>query len=242
MPSRYVMKTFHTAHGGKLSVARVLRRPDRRRRHAEFARRTKPGRVSGVAKLMGQATEKRGPAAAGDTVALRQARPCQDRRHARPRARHAARRGRRPSTPYPRGARASRSRPRSARTTSSSATRSTSWSRKTPRSPSMHNPETHEMIVWGQGEMHLRVAVERLADRFGVAIERAPADGRLSRDHPQADRAARAATRSSRAATASSATSCSTSSRCRAATASPSTTRSPAAWCRATTSPRSRRA
>jgi elongation factor G len=35
-----------------------------------------------------------------------------------------------------------------------------------------HNPETHEMVVWGQGEMHLRVATERLADRFGIAIER----------------------------------------------------------------------
>ncbi len=36
----------------------------------------------------------------------------------------------------------------------------------------VHNPETHEIVVWGQGEMHLRVATERLADRFGVAIER----------------------------------------------------------------------
>jgi elongation factor G len=36
----------------------------------------------------------------------------------------------------------------------------------------VHNPETHEVVVWGQGEMHLRVATERLADRFGVAIVR----------------------------------------------------------------------
>jgi elongation factor G len=36
----------------------------------------------------------------------------------------------------------------------------------------IHNAETHEVVVWGQGEMHLRVATERLADRFGVAIER----------------------------------------------------------------------
>ena len=34
----------------------------------------------------------------------------------------------------------------------------------------VHNPETHEMVVWGQGEMHLRVATERLAGHFGVAI------------------------------------------------------------------------
>ena len=33
-------------------------------------------------------------------------------------------------------------------------------------------PETHEVVLWGQGEMHLRVATERLNDRFGVAIER----------------------------------------------------------------------
>ena len=39
--------------------------------------------------------------------------------------------------------------------------------------------------------MHLRVATERLADRFGVPVVDAAADGRLSRDHPQADRAAR---------------------------------------------------
>src|SRR6185437_13784487 len=36
----------------------------------------------------------------------------------------------------------------------------------------VHNPETHEVVLWGQGEMHLRVATERLSDRFGVAIER----------------------------------------------------------------------
>src|SRR5207244_10711247 len=34
----------------------------------------------------------------------------------------------------------------------------------------VHNPETHEVVMWGQGEMHLRVAAERLADRFGVPI------------------------------------------------------------------------
>jgi len=36
----------------------------------------------------------------------------------------------------------------------------------------VHNPETHEVVLWGQGEMHLRVATERLSDRYGIAIER----------------------------------------------------------------------
>ena len=33
----------------------------------------------------------------------------------------------------------------------------------------VHNAEAHEIVLWGQGEMQLRVATERLADRFGVA-------------------------------------------------------------------------
>src|SRR5262249_34563182 len=32
----------------------------------------------------------------------------------------------------------------------------------------VHNPEAHEVVLWGQGEMQLRVATERLSDRFGV--------------------------------------------------------------------------
>src|SRR5205807_1248205 len=38
----------------------------------------------------------------------------------------------------------------------------------------IHNPETHEVIGWGQGEMHLRVATERLAGRFGVPVTSRP--------------------------------------------------------------------
>jgi elongation factor G len=42
----------------------------------------------------------------------------------------------------------------------------------------VHNPEAQEVIVWGQGEMHLRVATERLAERFGVlAVTRRPTVG-----------------------------------------------------------------
>jgi elongation factor G len=38
----------------------------------------------------------------------------------------------------------------------------------------VHNPETHEVVIWGQGEMHLRVATERLAERYGIAITTRP--------------------------------------------------------------------
>src|SRR6202043_1693965 len=68
-PVANVIKTLHTAHGGKMSVGRVLNgqvgdgttfvTPER-----------EAGLVAGVFKLLGQASEKRGPAQAGETVAL----------------------------------------------------------------------------------------------------------------------------------------------------------------------------
>ena len=38
----------------------------------------------------------------------------------------------------------------------------------------IHNPQTHDIVLWGQGEMHLRVALERLRDRFGVNVKSQP--------------------------------------------------------------------
>jgi elongation factor G len=83
-----VLKTLHTAHGGKMSIARVLAgqagdgttfvTPD-----------TEAGRVSGVFKLMGQSTEKRGACRGGRNGRLGQARSCQDRRTRSPRGKQA---------------------------------------------------------------------------------------------------------------------------------------------------------
>src|SRR4030088_1345871 len=38
----------------------------------------------------------------------------------------------------------------------------------------IQNPRTHDIVLWGQGEMHLRVALERLRDRFGVNVKSQP--------------------------------------------------------------------
>ena len=38
----------------------------------------------------------------------------------------------------------------------------------------IQNPRTHDIVLWGQGEMHLRVALERLRDRFGVNVKSHP--------------------------------------------------------------------
>jgi elongation factor G len=35
----------------------------------------------------------------------------------------------------------------------------------------VQNQRTHDTVLWGQGEMHLRVAQERLRDRYGVSVK-----------------------------------------------------------------------
>jgi elongation factor G len=37
-----------------------------------------------------------------------------------------------------------------------------------------HSKDTHQMVLWGQGEMHLRVSLERLERKYGVQAEAKP--------------------------------------------------------------------
>jgi elongation factor G len=167
-PVAYVLKTFHTAHGGKMSVARVLSG-----QIGDGTTLSSPtedaGRVSGVLKLVGQVTEKRGPASAGETVALGKL------DHARTgdtlsagKQAHKAVAGIDPFAPVLAIAVSAKDRKDDVKV-------GVAFNKLHDEDPSLvihHNPETHEVVVWGQGEMHLRVATERLADRYGVGIER----------------------------------------------------------------------
>jgi elongation factor G len=163
-----VLKTFHTTHGGKLSVARVLNG-----QVGDGVTLNSPeeeaGRVSGVFKMLGQSTEKRGPASTGETVALGKL------DHARTGDTLSSGRTPHPAVtavkPYP-GVLAIAI---LAKERKDDVKLGLALNKLVDEDPSLtvnHNPETHEVVVWGQGEMHLRVATERLADRFGIAIER----------------------------------------------------------------------
>jgi elongation factor G len=160
------LKTLHTAHGGKMSIARVLSGTV-----PEGAQLTGPSgtadRASGVFKMSGQNSEKRGAAQAGETVALGKldhAKTCDTLTIAKqPLAQLVE------VKPYPPvlalGV--------SAKERKDDVKLGQALNKLVEEDPSLvivHNPETHEIIAWGQGEMHLRVATERLADRFGVAV------------------------------------------------------------------------
>ncbi len=165
-PLAYVLKTLSSGHAGKMSIVRVLSgqigdgvtlaSPER-----------EAGRVSGTFKLLGQSTEKRGPATAGETVALGKLEYAKtgDTLSAGKQA-HAALVE---VPPQPAVLAISVS----AKERKDDVKLGQALHKLVDEDPSIHlvhNAETHEVVMWGQGEMHLRVASEKLAGHFGVAI------------------------------------------------------------------------
>ena len=164
----YVLKTLNTAHGGKMSIARIL--AGQAGDGTTFLTNDEEaGRVAGVFKLTGQSTEKRGPAGVGETIAFAKLEKAKtgDTLSVGKQA-HAALAK---ITPYP----AVLAIAISAKERKDDVKLGQALNKLAEEDPSIiivHNPETHEVVLWGQGEMHLRVATERLGERFGVAIER----------------------------------------------------------------------
>ena len=161
----YVMKTLHTAHGGKMSIARIFN--GQVNDGTTFvAPEREAGRVAGVFKLMGQNTEKRGAAQAGETVALGKL------DHATTGDTLTTGKQAHPALatvlPYPPVLAIAVT----ARERKDDVKLGQALTRLLEEDPSItvvHNAEAHEVVLWGQGEMQLRVATERLSDQFGVA-------------------------------------------------------------------------
>ncbi len=164
----YVLKTINTAHGGKISAARVLA-GQIGDGVTLISEETEAGRVSGVFKLTGQATEKRGAASTGETVGLGKL------DHAGTgdtlssgKTPHRRVADIKPYPPVLAVAIAARERKDDVKLGQALA----KMVEEDPSIIIVHNADAHEVILWGQGEMHLRVAIERLTERFGVAIEK----------------------------------------------------------------------
>ena len=229
----YVLKTLNTAHGGQMSIARVLA-GQAGDGTTFFTGDDEAGRVAGVFKLVGQNTEKRGPATAGETVAFAKLDKAKtgDTLTAGKQAHAAARQGRALSA-------GARHRHHGQGTQGRREARPGAQQARRGRSLDHHRAQPGDPRSGAVGPGRDASAGRHRAARRPLRRRHraAPAERRLPRDHSQRRACSAAATRNNPAATASTATSCSTSSRCRAARASRSRTRSPAAWCRATIFP-----
>ncbi|MEZ5773741.1 MAG: elongation factor G [Hyphomicrobiaceae bacterium] len=163
-PAAVVVKSLHTSHGGKISLARVLAGEiaDGTTVHGATA----DARVAGVFTMRGQDATKRGPAQAGETVGL-----------GRLEGIHT---GETLSTekspaqlpvvgaPAPVHAIAVAVRDKKDEVKLSAALQKIT---EEDGSLSVEHTDGGQMVLSGQGEMHLRVAAERLTRKYGVAID-----------------------------------------------------------------------
>lgn len=164
-----VFKTYNTPHAGKLSLARVF--------SGSFAdgalvtTQHNEERISGVFSLLGQEPKKRGAAAAGDTVAFGRLESVKTGemltvdKTACPQL----------PIPQPRGhvyglALVAAERKDEVKLTASLA----KLIEEDPSLELVFTQDTNEMVLWGQGEMHLRVTLKQLQRRFGVAVQTRP--------------------------------------------------------------------
>jgi elongation factor G len=166
----YVFKTLHLQHGGKLSLTRLLAG------HLDDGATLQSssgetGRVSGILAVNGAHDSKRASAEAGDTVALGKL--------------DAIKTGDTLSsgkTAPPALIKIEPTAPVLALSLSAADRKDDvklgqALLRLNEEDPSLtmiQNQRTHDTVLWGQGEMHLRVALERLRDRFGVNVKSQP--------------------------------------------------------------------
>jgi elongation factor G len=166
----YVFKTVHLQHGGKLSLTRILAGhvDDGAMLHASSG---ESGKVSGILSVSGAHDTKRASADAGETVALGKL--------------DAVKTGDTLAGGKTAPAALIKVEPTAAVLAMSIAAADRKddvklgqallrLNEEDPSLTMVQNQRTHDTVLWGQGEMHLRVAQERLRDRFGVNVKSHP--------------------------------------------------------------------
>jgi elongation factor G len=167
-----VMKTIHTAHGGKLSISRILSGSV-----ADGSELFLPGgataKVSGVYRMLGKDQSKLTVANTGDTVALGK---LEDVRTGQTLSSAKGGVAQLVSLKPPQPVYSFALRPKERK---DEVKMSAAIHRLAEEDPSLglrHQQDTSETVISGHGEMHLRVTVERLEGKNQIPIEgRAPA-------------------------------------------------------------------
>ena len=160
-PLVQVFKTYHLPHTGKLSVARVWRGSvsdgDSFGEH----------RVSGMSQLMGHTLNKISKASLGDVVGLGRLEDVKTGDVLTPSGiADGALAWIDPVAPVYSSAIAAEKREDEVKL-------STGMARLIEEDPSIiaeHNEDTHQLVLWGQGDIHLKVAAEKLRERYHVGV------------------------------------------------------------------------
>lgn len=165
----HVLKTFHTNHGGKLTLARIL--TGSFEDGATVYTGEKDDRISGTFTLLGQDPVKGGDSGPGATVAFGRLDGIQTgdtltlEKDNAVSIEHPL-----PPTPVLGLGLEAAERKDDVKMTGAIA-------RIIEEDPSIsldHNQDLGQMVLWGQGEMHLRVTLERLNRKYGIGAKTHP--------------------------------------------------------------------
>lgn len=165
-----VLKTFHTAQGGKLSLARVLS-GELADGATLYGGRGQEARVAGVQAYAGATLGKVAKAGAGQTVALGRLDGIATGETV------SAMKGNTAQLVAHEAASGVYGFAISVADRKDEVKLTGAVARLVEEDPSLsleHNHDTGEIVLWGQGEMHLRVAIEKLASKFGVHAQSRP--------------------------------------------------------------------
>lgn len=164
----HILKTTHTAHAGKLSIGRVLC-GKLRDGDTVYSAGGESSRIAGVFHMMGSQANKCADAEAGDLVALGKLDPVRTGDIIATQRQEAPQDWSRPEplAPVYSVAVSVADHKDEVKLTSAIAR----ISEDDPSIQLIHSAETHELLLNGQGEMHLRIALERLRNRYGLSVE-----------------------------------------------------------------------
>lgn len=171
-PCLQVMKTIHTSHGGKLSVARVLNGSISDGQEL-VAGDDRSGKVSGLYRMLGRDQTKISDAGAGETVALGKLDDIRTGDTVAPPKSDVIQLA---ALAMPNTVFSTALRPKERK---DEVKLSSALHRLGEEDPSLtieHNQESGETILSGHGEMHLRVIKERLESKYQIPVESGPAE------------------------------------------------------------------
>ena len=160
-PAAEVFKTYHIPRSGKLSVARV------------WTGSVKDGstfgehRVSGLYRLMGYNQEKVKEAVVGDVVAMGRMDGVNTGDVLTPKGAHPK------AMPWPETLSPLYSAAIRSENREDEVKLSTAISKLIDEDESLkiqHDNDTHQMLLWGQGDIHLQVAADKLKERYNVTV------------------------------------------------------------------------
>jgi elongation factor G len=156
-----VFKTLHQAHAGKLSLVRVLA--------GKFAdgQTVNGQRIAGVFRLKGNTPEKVGQAGFGDVVAFGRLEQARTGEVLIPEG------GKPASVDWPEILAPLFSLALGVENRNDEVKLTAALTKLSEEDPSLsfeHDADTHELLVLGQGEIHLQVAAERLKSRYNLPV------------------------------------------------------------------------